>query len=150
MEYYWNKLMKKFDVKSDEIESAPLKTKIKRSECPDVPNEQLKTNYLQIIGSIIYGYTHCRLDLAFPVNMLTRIMHSPAEQHFNLLKKLLHYINGTKNWTLNYFRDFSVFYGMDFVFFCNVDAAHAAGISGHLLPPNPDLESLLNCLNHHA
>jgi hypothetical protein len=125
MEYYWKKLMKKFDVKTDEIENAPLKTKTKRSECPDEPNEQLKNNYLQIIGSIIYGYTHCRLDLAFPVNMLTRVMHSPAEQHFNLLKKLLHYINGTKNWTLNYFRDTTVLYGMDFVFFCNVDAAHA-------------------------
>ncbi len=32
----------------------------------------------------------------------------------------------------------------------DVDAAHAAGISGYLLPPNPDFESLLNCLNHHA
>ncbi len=69
--------LKKFNVKSDEIENAPLKTKIKRSECPEKPNEQLKTNYVQIISSIIYGYTHCRLDLAFPVNMLTRIMHSP-------------------------------------------------------------------------
>ena len=125
MEYYWNKLMQKFNVKPDEIENAPLKTKIKRSECPAEPDEKLKNSYLQIIGSIIYGYTHCRLDLAYPVNMLTRIMHSPAEEHFNLLKKLLHYINGTKNWTLNYYRDFSVFYGMDFIFFCNVDAAHA-------------------------
>jgi hypothetical protein len=131
MEYYWDKLMKKFDVKEDEIENAPLKTKIKRSECPKEPDEKLKNNYLQIIGSIIYGFTHCRLDLAFPVNMLTRIMHSPAEQHFNLLKKLLHYINGTKNWTLNYFRDYAVFYGMDFVFFCNVDAAHADDEESH-------------------
>ena len=125
MEYYWDKLMKKFDVNPDEVESSPLKTKIKRSECPNEPDPQLKTRYLQIIGSIIYGYTHCRLDLAYPVNMLTRIMHSPAEEHFNLLKKLLYYINGTKNWTLNYFRDVTVSYGMDFVFFCNVDAAHA-------------------------
>ncbi len=85
----------------------------------------MKTNYLQIIGSIIYGYTHCRLDLAFPVNMFTRIIHSLAEQHYNLLRKLLYYINGTKNWTLNFYRDYTVTYGMDFVFFCNVDAAHA-------------------------
>jgi transposase InsO family protein len=125
MEYYWNKLMKKFDVKDDEIEPSPLKTKIKRSECPAEPDAALKTNYLQIIGSIIYGYTHCRLDLAFPINMLTRIMHSPAEQHYNLLRKLLQYINGTKNWTLNYYRDYTMYYGMDFTFFCNVDAAHA-------------------------
>jgi hypothetical protein len=125
MEYYWDKLMRKFNVKPNETENSPLKTKIKRSECPPEPDENLKTSYLQIIGSIIYGYTHCRLDLAFPVNMLTRIMHSPAEQHYNLLRKLLHYINGTKNWTLNFYRDTGVFYGMDFIFFCNVDAAHA-------------------------
>jgi hypothetical protein len=131
MEYYWDKLMRKFNVKPDETESSPLKTKIKRSDCPLKPDAELKTSYLQIIGSIIYGYTHCRLDLAFPVNMLTRIMHSPAEQHFNLLKKLLHYINGTKNWTLNYFRDESVYYGMDFVFFCNVDSAHADDDESH-------------------
>ncbi len=57
--------------------------------------------------------------------MLTRIMHSPAEQHYNLLRKLLHYINGTKNWTLNFYRDYTVHYGLNFIFFCNVDAAHA-------------------------
>jgi hypothetical protein len=131
MQYYWDKLMKKFDVKPDETEPAPLKTKIKRSECPEVPDEQLKTRYLQIIGSIIYGYTHCRLDLAFPVNMLTRIMHSPAEQHFNLLKKLLHYINGTKDWTLNFFRDTTVYYGMILIFLCNVDSAHADDEESH-------------------
>jgi len=131
MEYYWDKLMRKFNVKSDEVENAPLKTKIKRSDCPKEADVELKNSYLQIIGSIIYGYTHCRLDLAFPVNMLTRIMHSPAEQHFNLLKKLLHYINGTKKWTLNYFRDETVYYGMDFVFFCNVDSAHADDDESH-------------------
>jgi hypothetical protein len=120
-----------FSTRPDEVESSPLKTKIKRSECPVEPDEQLKTSYLQIIGSIIYGYTHCRLDIAFPVNMLTRIMHSPAEQHYNLLRKLLHYINGTKNWTLNCFRDYSVLYGMDFIFFCNVDAAHADDDESH-------------------
>ena len=125
MEYYWDKLMRKFEIKHDEVEDSPIKTKIKRSECPQEPDEKLKNSYLQIIGSIIYGYTHCRLDLAFPVNMLTRIMHSPAEQHFNILKKLLCYINGTKNWMLKFYKDETVFYGMEFIFFCNVDSAHA-------------------------
>ena len=125
MEYYWDKLMRKFEIKHDEVEDSPIKTKIKRSECPQEPDEKLENSYLQIIGSIIYGYTHCRLDLAFPVNMLTRIMHSPAEQHFNILKKLLCYINATKNWMLNFYKDETVYYGMEFIFFCNVDSAHA-------------------------
>jgi transposase InsO family protein len=131
MEYYWNKLMMKFAIKNEDIESSPLKTKIKRSECPKEPDEKLKNSYLQIIGSIIYGYTHCRLDLAFPVNMMTRVMHSPAEQHYNLLKKLLFYINKTKNWTLNFYKDDSVYYGMDFTFFSNVDSAHADDEESH-------------------
>ena len=125
MEYYWNKLMKKFNVAANETEDSPIKTKVKRSDCPETPNEKLKNNYLQVIGSIIYGFTHCRLDLAFPVNVMTRVMHAPAQQHLDLLMKLLRYINGTKNWTLNYFKDITVLYGMDFVFYCCVDSAHA-------------------------
>jgi hypothetical protein len=125
MEYYWNKLMDKFNVSAAETEDAPLKTKILRSECPNVPDPTIKNNYLQIIGSIIYGFTHCRLDLAFPVNMMTRVMHSPAEQHLKLLQKLLRYINGTKNWDLTYYKDTTLYYGMDYVFFFCVDSAHA-------------------------
>ena len=120
MEYYWDKLMRKFDIKEDEIENSPIKTKILRSECPTIPDEKLKTNYLQIIGSIIYGYTHCRLDLSFPVHMLTRVMHSPAEAHYNLLKKLLRYINGTKNWDLTYYKDATVYYGIHFFLLCRL------------------------------
>jgi hypothetical protein len=125
MEYYWKKLMEKFNVPENEVEDSPIKTKILRSECPTVPDPIIKNNYLQIIGSIIYGFTHCRLDLAFPVNMMTRVMHSPAEQHLKLLQKLLRYINGTKNWDLTYYKDPTVVYGMEFVFFCCVDSAHA-------------------------
>jgi hypothetical protein len=125
MEYYWKKLMDKFNVPEHEVEDSPLKTKILRSECPTIPDPTIKNNYLQIIGSIIYGFTHCRLDLAFPVNVMTRVMHSPAEQHYKLLQKLLRYINGTKNWDLTYYKDTTVVYGMDFVFFGCVDSAHA-------------------------
>jgi hypothetical protein len=125
MEYYWNKLMAKFNVPEHEVEDSPVKTKILRSECPAVPDPAIKNNYLQVIGSIIYGFTHCRLDLAFPVNLMTRVMHSPAEQHYKLLHKLLRYINGTKNWDLTFYKDITVQYGMEFVFFCCVDSAHA-------------------------
>ena len=52
-------------------------------------------------------------------------MHSPAEQHYKLLQKLLRYINGTKNWDLTYYKDLTVVYWMEFVFFCCVDSAHA-------------------------
>jgi hypothetical protein len=42
MEYYWNKLMKKFNVAANEIEDSPIKTEVKRSDCPTTPNEKLR------------------------------------------------------------------------------------------------------------
>ena len=99
--------------------------KINRDDCPNSVNEERKKTYLQIIGSIIFGYTHCRLDLAFAVGMLTRVMHNPSEGHLKQLYGLLHYLNETKNWGLSFYRDISVKYGMDFIFLCYCDSSHA-------------------------
>ena len=121
MDYYWTKLMKKFNISEKEIEPTPINAKVKRSDCPPVPDKERQHEYLQIIGSIIYGFTHCRLDLAFPVGMLTRVMHSPSSLHLKQLKHLLRYINGTKSSRMTYHRDHSVHYGIDFTFLCGVD-----------------------------
>ncbi len=56
MDYYWNKLLKKF--------------KVLRSEFPQHVDKARQKEYLQIMGSIIYGYTHCRLDLAYAVGIV--------------------------------------------------------------------------------
>jgi hypothetical protein len=125
MNYYWDKLMKKFNVSDKDVENVPLTYKIKRSDCPGEPDKARQHEYLQIIGSIIYGFTHCRLDLAFPVGMLTRVMHSPSAKHLAQLKHCLRYINRTKSYGLTYRRDTSVHYGMDFTFHGGVDSSHA-------------------------
>ena len=125
MKYYWEKVLKRFGISTNAKEDKPLKSKINKMDCPANINEARKKTYLQIIGSIIFGYTHCRLDLAFPVGMLTRVMHNPSDKHLKQLIGLLKYINETKEWGLNYFRDLSVYYGMDFTFFAYCDSSHA-------------------------
>ena len=128
MNYYWKKVMKKFGIKSEETTDKPLKAKVNRSDCPKVPNAKTKQTYLQVIGSIIFGFTHCRLDLAFPVGVLTRVMHAPSEKHLRQLMDLLRYINGTISWGLNYYRDSTIKYGMLFTFFGFCDSSHADDI----------------------
>jgi hypothetical protein len=125
MNYYWKRIMQRFGIQDHEKEQRPLKTKVSKEDCPTTPNEARKLTYLQIIGSIIFGFTHCRLDLAFPVGMLTRVMHSPNEAHLKQLMDLLKYINATKDWGLNFFRDASVYYGMVFIFLGFCDSSHA-------------------------
>jgi hypothetical protein len=113
MNYYWKKIMKRFGIAEKMKADKPLQRKINRNDCPTTKNEERKKTYLQIIGSIIFGYTHCRLDLAFAVGMLTRVMHAPSEGHLKQLYGLLHYINATKEWGLKFYKDESVQYGMD-------------------------------------
>jgi hypothetical protein len=51
-------------------------------------------------------------------------MHSPAEQHYNLLRKLLQYINGTKNWTTTTGIILCTMGWISYSFVMHVDAAH--------------------------
>jgi hypothetical protein len=128
MQYYWKKVMKRFGIAPQDKEDRPLKKKINKNkdDCSKTPNENRKMTYLQIICSVIFGFTHCRLELAFPVGMLTRVMHAPSETHLKqLVMDLLKYINATMDWGLNFFRDHTVFYGMDIIFLGFCDSSHA-------------------------
>jgi hypothetical protein len=117
MEYYWKRIMKKIGILEKDKEEKPIETKVNRLDCPKQANTERKKTYLELIGSIIFGYTHCRLDLALPVGMLTRVMHSPSEGHLKQLYGLLRYLNATKDWGLRFFRDRTMEYGMKFTFF---------------------------------
>ena len=125
MDYYWGKLLKNFHIGPNDFEDSPIRSKVRRSDCPAVVDPARKTEFLQIIGSILYGYTHCRLDLAYAVGMMTRVMHFPSAGHLSQLKHLLKYINHTKHHSLQYHRDHSLTYGMDFIFSGSVDSSHA-------------------------
>ncbi len=84
--------MKRFGITAQDKNGSPIRVKISRNDCPATTNEKTKKTYLQMIGSIIFGYTHCRLDLAFPVGMFTRVMHSPSEGHLKQLIEFLKYL----------------------------------------------------------
>jgi hypothetical protein len=124
MKYYWNKVMKRFGILDDEKQDKPINVKVNRNDCPAKVNEERKKTYLQMIGSIIFGFTHCRLDLALAVGMLTRVMHNPSEGHLKQLYGLLRYLNATIEWGLNFYRDHSVSYGMKFIFLAFCDSSH--------------------------
>jgi hypothetical protein len=124
MTYYWNKVLKRFGILDNDKQDKPIKTKVNRNDCPTIVNEERKKTYLQMIGSIIFGFTHCRLDLALAIGMLTRVMHNPSEGHLKQLYGLLRYVNATKEWGLRYYRDYSMTYGMKLIFLAFCDSSH--------------------------
>jgi len=59
------------------------------------------TNYRQLIGSLIY-LTNTHPDLSYAVSILSRFMQEPRDSHWNAAKRVLRYIQGTKDFGLLY------------------------------------------------
>ena len=59
------------------------------------------TTYRQLIGSLIY-LTNTRPDLSYAVSILSRFMQEPRDSHWNAAKRVLRYIQGTKDFGLIY------------------------------------------------
>ncbi|XP_019156970.1 PREDICTED: uncharacterized protein LOC109153570 [Ipomoea nil] len=57
------------------------------------------TQYRRIVGALQY-LTITRPDLSYSVNRLCQFMHSPTDDHWALLKRVLRYIKGTQDYGL--------------------------------------------------
>ncbi|XP_031264308.1 secreted RxLR effector protein 161-like [Pistacia vera] len=51
--------------------------------------------YYNAIGSVMYSMISTRPDLAYAISLLSRFMSNPGNEHWNALKWLIRYINGT-------------------------------------------------------
>ena len=60
--------------------------------------------YASIVGSLMYAQVCTRPDIAFIVGMLGRYMSNPGKEHWSAAKKVLRYLQGTKNHMLMYRR----------------------------------------------
>ena len=59
------------------------------------------TKYRKLIGSLIYLTNTCP-DLSYSVSILSRFMQEPRESHWNSSKRVLRYIQGTKDFGILY------------------------------------------------
>ena len=72
----------------------------KPAEVPLQPTYKLR--YQQAVGALLYISTVTRPDLAISVNILARNMSNPSMRHWLLLKGVLHYLAGTRNYGITY------------------------------------------------
>ncbi|CAA7016171.1 unnamed protein product [Microthlaspi erraticum] len=57
---------------------------------PEVP-------YLSAIGALMYLASHTRPDISFAVNLLARFSSCPTRRHWNGIKHIFRYLQGTKD-----------------------------------------------------
>ncbi|GJX09981.1 hypothetical protein Tco_0199840 [Tanacetum coccineum] len=71
------------------------KNAIKEEEMRNVP-------YALLVGSLMYALVCTRPALTFLVGMLSRYQSNPRKDHWKAAKKVLRYLQGTKEYTLTY------------------------------------------------
>ncbi|XP_074271602.1 secreted RxLR effector protein 161-like [Silene latifolia] len=85
-------VVRTLDVKNDPFRPREANEKVLGPEVP----------YLSAIGALMYLASHTRPDISFSVNLLARYSSSPTQRHWNRVKHLLRYLQGTSDMGLYY------------------------------------------------
>ena len=106
---YINKVLERFKMESCTLSPVPIQKgdNFSLSQCPknDLEHKEMDNiPYASIVGSLMYAQTCTRPDISFAVGMLGRYQSNPGLFHWRAAKKVLRYLQGTKDHMLTYRR----------------------------------------------
>jgi hypothetical protein len=58
--------------------------------------------YREAVGSLMWAAVGTRPDIAFPVGILSKFLDNPGPAHWEAVKRVFRYLQGTKDWRLTY------------------------------------------------
>ena len=104
---YINKILERFNMEKCSAGVVPIQKgdKFNAMQCPknELEREQMRNiPYASVVGSLMYAQTCTRPDISFAVGMLGRYQINPGLDHWKAAKKILRYLQGTKNHMLTY------------------------------------------------
>lgn len=102
-EKYTEDLLKKFNMSMCNPVTTPmaLNEKLQKNDGAKKANETL---YRSLVGSLMY-LTNTRPDIVHSVNMISRFMNDPSQNHFSAAKRILRYLQWTKNIGIKYTKE---------------------------------------------
>jgi hypothetical protein len=102
---YTNKLLQRFGMSESHSVSTPITTEKLSKSTSDTRDELLATQYMQIVGSLLYASISTRPDISYAVGALTRYNNNPNDSHMVAAKHVLRYLRGTCEQALVYTHD---------------------------------------------
>ena len=66
--------------------------------------KEMKFNYRQAIGELIYAMVTCRPDISFPLIKLSQYSSNPAKEHYFAVRDIFRYLSCTKSNGIHYWR----------------------------------------------
>jgi Reverse transcriptase (RNA-dependent DNA polymerase)/gag-polypeptide of LTR copia-type/Integrase core domain/GAG-pre-integrase domain len=102
-ERYIEKLIHRFGMKDSGSASTPLPIGVQYQPADDNDQPFEDTSlYRSAIGSLMYAAIATRPDIAYAVNSLSQFNTKPTQMHWNAVKHIFKYLQGTKNIGIKY------------------------------------------------
>jgi hypothetical protein len=76
---------------------------LSKNQCPTTPyefGEMRNVLYCKAVGSLMYAALRTRPDIAYAVGHLTRFTENPGKAYWKVVKQVIQYLKGTKDWWL--------------------------------------------------
>lgn len=120
---YVEEMLEKFNMKDCNSVKTPMDSNqvFTSDMLPKSENEKLemsKIPYQEAIGSLLYLSQGTRPDITFAVSFLSRFNHSYGIPHWNAVKRIFRYLQGTKDYKLTYKKSNEGLFG-----YCDADWA---------------------------
>ena len=64
----------------------------------NLDEQTLKVPFREAVGGLLYLATGTRPDIAYAISSISRFLENPKQIHWNALKRILKYVNGTTNY----------------------------------------------------
>ncbi|CAL9029582.1 unnamed protein product, partial [Prunus brigantina] len=124
---YIEKVLKRFNMQQSNGAEVPISKgdKLSQEDCPKTDFEKAEMRdkpYASVVGSIMYAQVCTRPDLAFSISVLGRYQANPGLAHWKAAKKVLGYMQRTKDHMLVFRRTDK----LELVGYCDADFAGCA------------------------
>lgn len=116
-EKYINQVLDRFGMSQCKPVGTPIEVNAKFDKNPE--GESNNYPYREAIGCLIYLAQVTRPDIVFAVNKLSQYSNNPGSEHWLGVKRIMRYLQGTKNFKLCYVREDS----KEITGFCDADWA---------------------------
>lgn len=104
---YIDRVLKRFSMETCKAGESPMSKgdKLHAGQCPrnTIERKEMdKRPYARLVGSLMYAQVCTRPDMAFSVGVLSRYQSNPGNDHWTAGKKVLRYLQKTKDYMLVY------------------------------------------------
>jgi Reverse transcriptase (RNA-dependent DNA polymerase). len=98
---YITKVLKRFKMEESHTVRSPMDPNVKLIKTPDDEKYDIP-DYAPAIGSLNFAACTTRPDIRHPTQALSQFMSNPNPTHWTAVKRVLRYLNGTRNYGITY------------------------------------------------